>query len=145
MTHKERNIIISRLLKLAANAFSDFGCNDLDAKFFDGIPEETKKELSMGVWRMCGEEGEVEEAINLSDVDLFEFFADLVIVPVEANIAKLEKYKELLKWLRENEKNAAQDVLDTSSIGTKLACLGKESAYRGIIEYITNQNELLKI
>ena len=96
MTPEER-IIVSRLLKLASNAFSDFGCNDLDSKFYDEISNKTKVDVANGVHETIGDNDVyVKHADDLADTDLFDYFSEVALRPND-RIKELEAENKSLK------------------------------------------------
>ena len=72
----EEKIIISRLLRMAEEKFSNHGCNDLPSDFWDGISEECKETIKKEAIEIDYGGEEYSEALMGHDSLLMDFFAD---------------------------------------------------------------------
>ena len=83
--------IISYLLEIASDEFSNHGCNDIDAKFFNSIPREQWIEMDKDehFWNGDPEEHDPER-INPTDWSLMSYFSkrilDLLKKPDDAKV-----------------------------------------------------------
>lgn len=68
--------IVSRLLAMAADVFSNHGCNDLPRDFLNGLNEAEKQELSERVCKWLDSEIENPSPQFLRDDLLMQYFAD---------------------------------------------------------------------
>lgn len=72
--------IVSKLLEIAGDVFSNHGCNDLPDDFFTEMSEEDIQDLykEWHMWNGDPEEYDPESIGYLGDVSLMTFFSDYI-------------------------------------------------------------------
>lgn len=84
LSEKTVRILTSKLLKMAAETYLYFGCNDLDDDFFDDIPKEDVEKISKELDDFYLEEGREPDTRQVLDYRLMRFLAGYIIENVSA-------------------------------------------------------------
>ncbi len=82
MNKKHINMMISKLLEIAGDKFSDHGCNDLPENFYGDMTKEDIQQLYKAWHEWNGDDYNPDQTGYLRDDLLMDFFSDYILKEV---------------------------------------------------------------
>jgi len=78
MTGKEM-VLAGRLLELAANEFSNHGCNDMEDTMFASWTDQEREDFRVKVWEFEGDDEAMNEGVEVFDDMAMDYLASQLI------------------------------------------------------------------